>query len=400
MANKLELPESSNTVRVRMIDSTALMQIKSESFIDPVQPGHELINITDVCFLIEHLPSGKKIMFDLGCRKDYWNLPPVILKRFGDVIPSLKVKHDVSDILKAKGVSLASISSIIWSHYHWDHVGNPALFPPSTSITVGPGVKQASTPLLPGYPDLPKSPLSASDFKNRQLNEIDLFETNIGDLPAHDYFGDGSFYLLNTPGHCTGHICGLARTTPSTFVFMGGDICHFAGDFRPSSTLPLPDPIPTGTLDKTPYFPVPCPAELFTSHHPRETNPSKTTETPWYRVTDHPRAAYINPPLARTSVSKMQPFDDSPDVLVCIAHDATLLSVLPTLNTSPEKDLTEWKKEGWKEKCHWGWLNELPREGKRGREPVVEGFWRDGRWWDLGGWKREQDEKEKAKGRL
>ena len=393
MATGLELPKSNHTVRVRVVDTTSIMTIKSELFIDPVQPGHELINVTDIAFLIEHEPSGKKVMFDLGCRKDYWNLPPVISNRLGNVIPSLKVKQDVSEILEEKGIALDAISSIIWSHYHWDHTGNPSLFPPSTSITLGPGVTHASPTIFPGYPQLPKSPLSASDFKDRSLHEINTFETQIGPLPAHDYFGDGSFYLLNTPGHCTGHICGLARTTPDTFVFMGGDICHFAGDFRPSDALPLPDPIPADTLDKSPTFPVPCPAEIFTAHHPRQPDSSKQRTTPFYRISDHPKAAYIDPPLARASVSKMQPFDDSPNVLVCIAHDPTLLEVLPTLNKYPEKDLRDWKKEGWKERCHWGWLNQLPRDGKPGRKPVVEGFWRDGKWWDFEGFKREQSEK-------
>jgi glyoxylase-like metal-dependent hydrolase (beta-lactamase superfamily II) len=375
-----------------MIDTTALMTIASESFVDPVQPGHELINVTDVCFLVEHQPSGKNLLFDLGCRKDYWNLPPVIQKRLGDVIPSLKVKQDVSEILEEKGISLESISSIVWSHYHWDHTGNPATFPSSTSITIGPGVTHASPAIFPGYPVLPKSPLVASDFKDRHLHEINTFETYVGSLSAHDFFGDGSFYLLNTPGHCTGHICGLARTTPDTFIFMGGDICHFPGDFRPSTNIPLPNPIPAGTLDRTPFFPTPCPAELFTSHHPRRPSLAQTTTTPWYTITSHKRAAYIDPPLARQTLSKMQPFDDHSNVLVCLAHDTALLEVLPTLNQNPELDLQDWKAQGWKEKCHWGWLNELPRDGKKGRESIVQGFWREGKWWDFQGYKAQREQ--------
>lgn len=96
-------------MRVRLIDTTTLMTIRSESFVKPVQKGHELINVTDVAFLIEHEPSGKKILFDLGCRKDYWNLPAVIQKRLGDVIPSLRVDKDVSEILQEKGVPPDSI---------------------------------------------------------------------------------------------------------------------------------------------------------------------------------------------------------------------------------------------------------------------------------------------------
>lgn len=147
-------------------------------------------------------------------------------------------------------------------------------FPSSTSITVGNGFKAAG--LLPGYPENPKSPVLASDFANRDLIEVN-FESglSIGGFPVHDYFGDGSFYLLDSPGHCPGHLCALARTTPSsaqegaTFVFMGGDICHFAGDFRPSPETPLPDPIPDSIRkwrNRARNYPI-CPCS-FTALHP------------------------------------------------------------------------------------------------------------------------------------
>ena len=86
----------------------------------------------------------------------------------------------------------------------------------------------------------------------------------IGDFGAYDFFGDGSFYLLDTPGvsslysdpnvegcpltavqHAQGHISGLARTTEDTFVFMGGDICHYGGAYRPTEYAPLPSEIPS-----------------------------------------------------------------------------------------------------------------------------------------------------------
>lgn len=122
-------------------------------------------------------------------------------------------------------------------------------FPPSTSITVGAGFTKAG--FLPGYPENSTSPVLASDFESRELIKVN-FENGleIGGFKAHDYFGDGSLHLLDSPGHCAGHISALARTTPASaeggtsFVFLGGDICHFAGDFRPSSQKLLPDPVP------------------------------------------------------------------------------------------------------------------------------------------------------------
>lgn len=59
---------------------------------------------------------------------------------------------------------------------------------------------------------------------------------------------------------------------------------------------------------------------------------------------------------------------------MCSVHDPELLEVLPTLNKEPGDDLKEWKEKGWKEKCHEGWLNEFPREGKPGRAMLIEGL--------------------------
>ena len=69
-----------------------------------------------------------------------------------------------------------------------------SLFPSSTEVVVGPGFKS----LLPGFPEKPNSPLSASDFKGRVVREIDFNTSSIqiGEYAAFDFFGDGSFYLL------------------------------------------------------------------------------------------------------------------------------------------------------------------------------------------------------------
>jgi hypothetical protein len=74
-----------------------------------------------------------------------------------------------------------------------------SLFPSSTEIVVGPGFK-AAPQLLPGYPAVAESPVRESDFAGRTLREIDFAASSldIGGYKAHDFFGDGSFYLLGT----------------------------------------------------------------------------------------------------------------------------------------------------------------------------------------------------------
>ena len=135
MASRLQLPESSTTVGVRLIDTTTLVTIKSEFFVKPVQPGHEIINITDVAFLIEHGPSGKKMLFDLGCRKDYWNLPTAVQERLGDVIPSLRVDKDIREILQENGIALGSIcKSVLSLRGLDDHVSGIVCFSSLISV--------------------------------------------------------------------------------------------------------------------------------------------------------------------------------------------------------------------------------------------------------------------------
>lgn len=262
-------------------------------------------------------------------------------------------------------------------------MGSPHLFPKSTNLCYGKG-----TGPFP-YPENPNSNLNADDFEGRKCVEIGCKDLHIGPFPAIDFYGDGSLYLLDTPGHWPGHICALARTTPDTFVFLGGDICHFAGDFRPTEDIPLPDIIPAKALLENERYPMPCPCELFSDHHPQQTIDSSvnTRSTPFYQLSHHSHSTYKDPAVAKMTTHGMQKyFDSDPNVMVFLAHDTALLDHLPTFNENPKQDVNSWKKLGYKERCHWGWLGELSRYGKNGKvigpgnreKPIVDGFWRDG----------------------
>lgn len=259
-------------------------------------------------------------------------------------------------------------------------------------------------------------------FSQRPLREIEFSGTDlsIGGFPAYDFFGDGSFYLLgryflllergslflippasrvhvsvlpasnvyllDTPGHCVGHMCGLARTTASpsaSFAFLGGDICHFPGLFRPNIYAPLPDLIPVNDLDTAHRLPSVCPCSHFTNNHPRKAIGAvqDDRQTPFHLVSTDSSSAYRNPKVAQTSVDRLVTFDSHPDVMVCLAHDEDLIKHLPTLNNNPSDDLNLWKQRGFKDKIRWLWLNRLPRDGKPAQRPAVQGFWREGHPW-------------------
>ncbi|KAJ9603116.1 hypothetical protein H2200_012411 [Cladophialophora chaetospira] len=56
-----------------------------------------------------------------------------------------------------------------------------------------------------------------ADFEGRDVVEASFSnDSKIGGFQAFDYFRDGSFYVLNVPGHTIGHVGALVRTTPDS----------------------------------------------------------------------------------------------------------------------------------------------------------------------------------------
>ncbi|KAM0450631.1 hypothetical protein ACHAPV_010415 [Trichoderma viride] len=66
---------------------------------------------------------------------------------------SLDVKANVADIIREHGLNPDRIESVVWSHWHFDHVGDVTTFPASTELVVGPGFTKAYFPGYPTHPD-------------------------------------------------------------------------------------------------------------------------------------------------------------------------------------------------------------------------------------------------------
>lgn len=225
--------------------------MRGSDYMSPVLPGYESFDGPCYVFLLHHEPTKTRLLFDLGIRVDWRTAyAPEYIKLFDEWGMGIRVERDVSDILDEHGIPPVEIDAVIFSHHHFDHIGNMTKFPTSTKIIVGPGYK---TEYLPGYPLDPEELETTSDlYQDRDVVEIEFSTIDprvctIGEFSALDYFSDGSLYLLSTPGHTVGHLSALARTTSSnqhsTFVFLGGDIVSSSAVFRPSESLPLPDQV-------------------------------------------------------------------------------------------------------------------------------------------------------------
>ena len=261
----LNIPQSSSCCHISILNTTCDIVTPLNYLVEPDIPGYNWLNLPTYSFHIKHEKSGKELLFDLGCRKDWENSVPHIADLLKSRVNGLKVERDTTEVLKDGGVKLENIDTFILSHWHFDHNGNPSLLPKHTKMVVGPGFKEA---FLPGYPTNKESVFHEADFEGRDVIEPDFSDGfMIGKYQAHDYLGDGSLYVLNVPGHATGHVSALVRTTPETFVFLGGDVCHHSGVIRPTPYVPLPDEIPTETvMDR--MIQMPCPCSAFLQSHP------------------------------------------------------------------------------------------------------------------------------------
>lgn len=254
----------------------------------------------DFSFLISH-PSGRHILFDLGLRKDFDGNPTVIRADQSYISPT--VPFDAIDLLRQGHVQPSQISAVVFSHLHFDHTGNPTTFSHATFVT-GPGSHQATTP---GYPKDPFSPFVSAIIDHSKYRELS-FETDtwvpVGSFPrAYDYFGDGSFYLLDAPGHMPGHLGALAHTGQDEWVFMGGDCCHHRA-------------LLVGT------------------------RPVSVTVGP-----NGTKSFHKDPPIAISTIGKVRELERQGGVFVALAHDAMLEGRMPEYPTK----LNGWKGSLWKE---------------------------------------------------
>ncbi|KAK4210334.1 hypothetical protein QBC37DRAFT_322319 [Rhypophila decipiens] len=400
------IPLSPHTVSVSIINTTSTIHgAKTCDFFGPPIKGHKWLAAPVFCFLLqhnEHEPStgrhipGKtrRLLFDLGIRKDWWNSAPSLvntLRSIRDPPWTLETKESIHNC--ASNIDIDTIEAIIWSHHHFDHTGDPSLFPLSTALIVGPGVSDS---LLPGYPDGPDSSLLKSDYEGRELIELDFdphvdtdtdnneeavvsgekrFKTlTIGQLAAIDYFGDGSLYLLDTPGHAVGHICALARVTsstrmdtPDTFVLLAGDAFHHPGELRPSEWLRIPDKLAV-TVDRDPKSQVSPESHAHTIIDSSDSG-MKGPVSPALQKRKDGQRWHHDPVRAAQTLHRLQEFDAQKNILVLAAHDESLLDLDLNLGMGlgsedvpaffPKGTLDNWFEYGLKDKLTWVFLRDF-----------------------------------------
>jgi N-acyl homoserine lactone hydrolase len=112
----------------------------------------------------------------------------------------------------AEQVEVDTLSKVVLTHLHWDHVGGLRLIPPSVPVVVQRSEWQA------GHEDaaVQRNMFLPRDYAD-EGREVILVD---GD---YDLLDDGTIELLFTPGHTPGH-----QSVRVGELVIGADVAHFA----------------------------------------------------------------------------------------------------------------------------------------------------------------------------
>ncbi|KFY40259.1 hypothetical protein V495_05515 [Pseudogymnoascus sp. VKM F-4514 (FW-929)] len=238
-------PFSANQVYVRLAAlNGGFVTLPERSFVTNADPK-KATTVPSMCFLIEHRPPGaaklERIVFDLGIKRDLTKYVPATRKHITERQPVYSSPDARSSLLSGGLDPSKDIDYVVLSHIHWDHIGEPSDYPNSTFI-VGSGTHYILQNGAPNYPpermiqkdvlpidrtiELPPTPESDRVYMAAAKQSKHQWQS-ISTLPnAVDYFGDGSMWIIDSPGHVHGHVNALLRVGPEKWAYLGGDCCH------------------------------------------------------------------------------------------------------------------------------------------------------------------------------
>jgi len=190
----------------------------------------EVHTCPSLCFLLKHSVTKRHLLFDMGLHSDPDSYCPTVKKHI-ETYFKLNTPQDVYASLRKGGVEPKQVDSVLISHMHFDHIGDPTEFIERTNATfiVGPGSDKLVQDGYPGNPasEFHESTLPKDPARLRVLQGSD-FNTAIGPFPrAMDLLGDGSLYVIDSPGHLPGHVNVLIRTSSDGgWIYLASDAAH------------------------------------------------------------------------------------------------------------------------------------------------------------------------------
>ncbi|KAH9894931.1 beta-lactamase-like protein [Cubamyces lactineus] len=194
-----------------------------DQLIDTASPG-ERADLPDLIFLLQHSRTSAKFLFDLGVRPDPENLPSGAKRVIDSMGLKLAGQPDLRAALARGGLAPDDVAHVCLSHIHFDHTGEPALFPRATFL-LG---KDAEPVIAEHAPDFAGT-IYAVDVPRERTEFLGTEGWPPVGPFAHglDFYGDGSVYIVDAAGHVPGHLNLLVRTSSDGgWLYLAADSAH------------------------------------------------------------------------------------------------------------------------------------------------------------------------------
>jgi nucleoside-diphosphate-sugar epimerase/glyoxylase-like metal-dependent hydrolase (beta-lactamase superfamily II) len=202
-------------------------------------------------FLYEH-PGGQRVLFDTGYAphpgrgaravgsggaRGERTLSLAGFKgwAYAKLLPPVVTREQVIDQqLRAVGIAPESISHVVLSHGHPDHIGGVQFFPHATFVvSAGLARKLRASRVKDGV----FSELLPDWFESRLqiVDDTALSSTTVGPLRGYDLFGDGTYLITPLPGHALGHVGGFVegKILLAGDAAWGSDLAGRCADMKP-----------------------------------------------------------------------------------------------------------------------------------------------------------------------
>lgn len=203
--------QSSAQLKLYVLDC-GTVQARDLSVFNPKIDQKVQMDMAVPCYVIKH-PSKGTLVWDAGLNDELVSEKNGV--EYYEGAFNLSVKKTMRSQMQEIGIDADEVTYFAPSHLHLDHSGNANYFANSTLLMQKVEYQIAFSEHAAKY-DFNINNYSA-------LKEAKRIELQ-GD---HDVFGDGSAFILSTPGHSPGHQSLYLKLPQTGPVILSGDLYHF-----------------------------------------------------------------------------------------------------------------------------------------------------------------------------
>ena len=176
-----------------------------------------------LAYVVRH-PTVGTLLIDTGLHPDaHGNLRRDYGKVLGTAFGKLRPAPEPFDAqLRGHGVQPADVELVVMTHLHVDHTSGMRLLPDARFVCARAEWDAASKRAVRGGYAAHHLP----DASRMQLLELEAAESHGPFEHAHDLLGDGSVWLLSTPGHTPGHLSVLLNRARGGPLLVVGDAAY------------------------------------------------------------------------------------------------------------------------------------------------------------------------------